>query len=278
MNTTLVERVINKSVRIATNPIRIMPSFIITGAKKCGTTSLFHYLSEHPNIGAPIKKEISYFDINFAKGNQWYKSFFPISLPGNESPYLITGEATANYICHPQAPQRIAKILPQVKLIALLRNPVDRAYSHYHHTKRIGREDLSFEEALKQEDFRVKQIEQIENNSFNFISNHHGAYNYTYLSSGLYAEQLENWFAHFDEKQFLILKSEDYFSHPEIIFQQVLDFLELPNWSPKRFKKYNYNAYPQKMDSNTRKHLIEYFQPHNEKLYELLGVDFGWNK
>ena len=278
MNTTLVERVINKSVRIATNPIRIMPSFIITGAKKCGTTSLFHYLCEHPNVGAPAKKEISYFDMNFAKGHQWYKSFFPISLPGSEPSCLVTGEATASYICHPQAPQRIAKTLPEVKLIALLRNPVERAYSHYHHTKRIGRENLSFEEAIKQEEFRIKQIEKIENNIYKFVSNHHKAYNYTYLSSGLYAEQLENWFTHFDKKQFLILNSEDYFSHPKKTFEQILDFLELPSWSPKQFKKHNYNCYLQPMNSDTRKELIEYFQPHNKKLYELLGVDFGWNK
>ena len=278
MNGKLVERVLRKSWRIATSPIRIMPSFIIIGAKKCGTTSVFYYLSKHSNVGASIRKEISYFDINFAKGNLWYKSFFPISLPGNESPYLLTGEATASYICHPQAPQRIAKVLPQVKLIALLRNPVDRAYSHYHHTKRMGREDLSFEEAIKQEEFRVKQIEKIENNIYKLRGNYHKAYNYTYLSSGLYAEQLENWFSQFNKKQLLILKSEDYFSHPETIFQQILDFLKLPNWSPKQFQKHNYNSYLQKMDSNTRKHLIEYFQPHNEKLYELLGVDFGWNK
>lgn len=278
MNTTLVERVLSKSVRIATNPIRIMPSFIITGAKKCGTTSLFHYLCQHPNVGAPAKKEISYFDLNFAKGNQWYKSFFPVSLPGIESQYLITGEATASYICHPQAPQRIAKALPDVKLIALLRDPVERAYSHYHHTKRIGREDLSFEEAIKQEEFRVQQIEKLENNSDGLDSNHHKAYNYTYLSSGLYAEQLENWFSQFDRNQILILKSGDYFSHPEIVFQQVLDYLELPKWAPNHFKKHNYNSYPQPMNSETRKRLIEYFQPHNEKLYELLGVDFGWNK
>ncbi|MGF1540457.1 MAG: sulfotransferase domain-containing protein [Pleurocapsa sp.] len=274
MDLKLVERVFNKSGRIVTSPMRIMPSFIIIGAKKCGTTSLFHYLSGHPNIGAPTWKEISYFNIHFARGSLWYKSFFPISLPKLDSQDLITGEATASYICHPQAPQRIAETLPDVKLIALLRNPVDRAYSHYHHTKRIGRENLSFEEAIAQEDLRVKQLEH-ESQELGLKSS--PAYNYTYLSSGLYAEQLKNWLKLFNKQQLLILRSEDFFDRPEAIFKQVLNFLKLPDWSPKKYQKYNDNRYCQKIKPNTRKHLIEYFQPHNQRLYELLGVDFGWN-
>ena len=275
MNSKIVERVLSKSARIATSMIRMMPSFLIIGAKKCGTTSLFQYLTEHPNIGAPTWKEISYFNIHYAKGILWYKSFFPVFLPGLKSQHLITGEATASYICNPEAPKRIAETLPQVKLIALLRNPVDRAYSHYHHTKRIGREDLSFEAALEQEEYRVRQIET---KGHELGPNHHKAYNYTYLSSGLYADQLKNWLSLFDKQQLLILKSEDFFSNPDIIFKQVLEFLKLPDWTPKNYQKHNYNRYLQKMNSDTRKHLIKYFQPHNQKLYELLGVDLGWNK
>jgi hypothetical protein len=273
MSIKFLERVINKSTRIATTPIRILPSFIIIGAKKCGTTSLFNYLSEHPNIGAPTWKEISYFNTHFAKGRLWYKSFFPISIPNTESQDLITGEATASYICDPQAPERIASVLPNVKLIILLRNPVDRAYSHYHHTKRIGRENLDFENAIASEELR---LEQIENKDQKSGFNYHEAYNYTYLSSGRYAEQLKNWFNLFDKQQLLILKSEDFFTHPEAIYQQVLDFLKLPYWSPQRFKKYNYNLYSQTIQPHIKKDLKEYFQPHNQKLYELLGVDFCW--
>ena len=273
MDLKLVERVFNKSGRIITSRMRIMPSFLIIGAKKCGTTSLFNYLSKHPNIGAPTWKEISYFNIHFDRGSLWYRSFFPISLPKLDSQDLITGEATASYICHPQAPQRIAETLPNVKLIALLRNPVDRAYSHYHHTKRIGRENLSFEEAIAQEDSRVKQLEH-ESQELGLKSS--PAYNYTYLSSGLYAEQLKNWLKLFNKQQLLILKSEDFFDCPEAIFKQVLNFLKLPDWSPQKYRKYNNNSYPQEIEPSTRKYLTEYFQPHNQKLYELLGVDFGW--
>ncbi len=268
------EKILNRSTRIATSPLRIMPSFLIIGAKKCGTTSLFHYLCEHPNVGEPTWKEISYFNIYYDRGNAWYKSFFPISLPKLDSQYLMTGEATASYICHSQAPYRIATTLPKVKLIVLLRNPVDRAYSHYHHTKRIGREQLSFEDAIAQEESRV---EQLENESRELGLNSSPAYNYTYLASGMYAEQLKNWLKLFNKEQLLILKSEDFFDRPEAVFKQVLDYLELPDWSPKTYRKHNINSYPQAIKPNTKEFLTEYFQPHNQKLYELLGVDFGWN-
>lgn len=255
-----------------TSPIRMMPSFLIIGAKKCGTTSLFRYLCQHPKVGEPTWKEISYFNIYFSKGNFWYKSFFPMSLPA-ESETAIAGEATASYICHPQVPQRIAETLPDVKLIALLRNPVDRAYSHYHHTKRIGREGLSFEKAIAGETERVERLER-QSRKLGFAS---PAYNYTYLSSGRYAEQLVNWLEVFDRQQLLILKSEDFFARPEAIFHRVLDYLELPSWSPKKFRKHNDNRYGRAMKPSTRKYLVDYFRPHNQRLYELLNVDFGWN-
>ncbi|WP_019503570.1 sulfotransferase domain-containing protein [Pleurocapsa sp. PCC 7319] len=274
MSKLTVERVLNKSGRIATSPFRIMPSFIIIGAKKCGTTSLFRYLIEHPNIGAPSTKEISYFDLNFAKGNIWYRSFFPMSLPNLESQTLITGEASASYICHPKAPKRIAKVLPHVKLIALLRDPVDRAYSHYHHTKRIGRENLSFEEAIAQEETRVRQIESGGRRPGN---NQPQAYNYTYLSSGLYAEQLQNWLEQFSKQQLLVLNSEDFFRNPPSSFKQVINFLKLPSWSLKNYRKHNFNQYPEPLKESTRESLTEYFRPHNHKLFELLGTDFGWS-
>ena len=269
----LAKRVFNKSGRIITSPIRIMPSFLIIGAKKCGTTSLFNYLCEHPNIGAPTWKEISYFNIHFNRGNLWYKSFFPLLLPQQDS-QLITGEATASYICCPQAPKRIAVTLPKVKLIVLLRNPIERAYSHYHHTKRIGKEQLSFEEAIAKEDSRV---EQIEHQSRQLGIKDSPAYNYTYLSSGMYAKQLENWLSIFKQEQLLILKSEDFFDRPEATFKQVLNYLELPEWSPQKYRKYNHNRYRQTIKPSTRKHLVEYFYPHNQKLYQLLKTDFGWS-
>lgn len=276
MGNKLVDRG-RKLGRILTSPVRIMPSFLIIGAKKCGTTSLFKYLIEHPNVGTPIKKEISFFDVNFRKGISWYKSYFPTVEQKLYKPCFITGEATANYIDNPDVPSRVAETIPNVKLIALLRNPVDRAYSHYYHTKRIGREFLSFEEAIEQEEERVKNIRSgiLQDKYGNF---YHQDYNYTYLSSGIYIEQLQAWFNLFSKKQILVLTSEDFFAKPAAIFQQVLDFLGLPSCELKQYKKYNYNRYANKIDPTTRQYLIEYFQPHNNKLYQLLDKKLNWDK
>ena len=263
--------------RILTSPIRMMPSFLIIGAKKCGTTSLFNYLIDHPFVGAPIKKEISFFDYNFGKGLNWYKSFFPTLLHRLFKHSFITGEATANYIDAPYAPKKIAEIIPKVKLIALLRNPVDRAYSHYHHTKRIGRENLSFEEAIDREEERIRNIKAgiLKDRDGNY---YHKYYNYTYLSSGIYVEQLKVWQSLFSKKQILVLKSEDFFTETAASFEQVLNFLELPNWEPKHYQQYNPNRYQSMLNPTTRKSLVEYYNPHNQRLYQLLGVNFDWDR
>lgn len=152
--------------RILTAPIRVLPDFIIIGAQRAGTTSLFEYVSHHPCIGCSFGKELHFFDNlkgSFQKGLMWYRAHFP------SYPYMylakkvrgrdmITGEASPYYLFHPLAATRIARVLPRVKLIAILRNPVDRAYSHYHHNAKYKRETLSFEAALEKDrkDWRAR--------------------------------------------------------------------------------------------------------------------------
>lgn len=116
------------------------PDFIIIGVQKGGTTSLYSYLTQHPQIAPATQKEIHYFDFNFDKSTDWYCSHFSTS---SEGEYLLAGEASPYYIFHPQVPQRIYDLFPQVKIIALLRNPVERAISHYYYYIKIQYESLS---------------------------------------------------------------------------------------------------------------------------------------
>ena len=135
-------------------PWRKLPDFLIVGVMKGGTTSLFRYLVRHPQVLPPFRKEIKYFDCNYINGQNWYQAHFPLKkkfVGGSK----LTGEATPYYIFHPQAPMRIAEALPEAKIIILLRNPIDRAYSHYQHMVRVGREPLSFEEAIAAEPERL---------------------------------------------------------------------------------------------------------------------------
>ncbi len=266
--------------RMLTGQIRLMPDFIIIGAQKGGTTSLYNLLIGHPCIASALVKEVHFFDKNFMKGITWYKAHFPSFLYKYYAKKMhglnfITGEASPYYIFHPHAPKRISEIVPRVKIIVLLRNPIDRAYSHYHEEVRREREPLSFEDAIKREWERIngemgKMLEDENYYSFNHQY-------YSYLSRGIYVDQLKVWMNFFPKEQILILKSEDFYSYPETTLRRVVEFLNLPGWDPKDYRKYNESKYP-KMNATTRKYLIDYFLPHNQRLYEYLGMDFEWDR
>ena len=185
----------------------------------------------------------------------------------------LSGEATPRYLHYPHAPKRIFSMLPNVKLIVLLRNPIDRAYSHYQMEVDSGHEKLSFEDAISNEEEKItndmKKMESDENfYSVNF-------YRKSYTTRGIYVTQLERWFKYFPIEQFMILKSEDLYSNPSKIYKQVLDFLDLPKHELNSFKAHRMRKY-NSIESETRIKLNDYFKPYNEKLYKLLGRDFDW--
>ena len=253
------------------------PNFIIIGAQKCVATSLYKYLTKHPQILPAKRKEVHFFDLNFNKGMNWYYSHFPKTEIQNQT---ITGEASPYYIFHPHVPQRISQFLPDIKLIVLLRNPVDRAASHYYHNCRFGksREPLSFEEAIQQESSRIEpEIDKIMADE-NYKSLAHQYY--SYLSRGIYIEQLSRWMQFFPRKSFLILNSEEFWKNPKRNMKQVWNFLGVPSKSLKNYKKYNSTgSIRQKNDDinpATRTMLTEYFQPYNKRLEEYLGQKFNW--
>ncbi len=266
--------------RMLTGQLRLVPDFIIIGAQRCGTTSLYNYLIEHPGVAPALTKEVNFFDRNFRKGTRWYGAHFP-SLASRYYATQIrgrrfsTGESSPYYIFHPLVPCRIAEMIPAVKLIVLLRNPVDRAYSHYRHVERLGFETLSFEDALAHETERLRGEREkiVEDDDYNSFNHQH----YSYLSRGIYVDQLETWASYFPREQLLVLRSEDLYADPETVLMRTLEFLELPNWQPKKYWKYNFGNNPT-MDAGTRRRLLDYFKPHNERVYEQLGTNFGWDE
>lgn len=262
-----------------TAPVRVLPDFLIIGAQKSGTTSLYNYLSMHPGVITAFRKELNFFDFGFHRGSLWYKSYFPTlfykrhkqTVLGTDK--VLTGEATPQYLFHPLAPERVKKMVPNAKFIIMLRNPIDRAYSHYYHQKVRNQEELSFETALEAEPERLKgerekAREKVKYGSSKLMS-------YSYLARGLYAEQVENWLTYFHADQFLILSYEDFIEKTPTVFAQVLSFLELDPFDQVKFRPFNTNNY-QNLAPETREKLKAYFKPHNERLYELVGMDFGW--
>ena len=263
--------------RLLTSGKRVMPDFMVIGGQKCGTTSLHRYIKLHPNIIPTYKKDSSFFDANYFRGFSWYRAFFPLQSKmeelQSEGERYITGEVTTSYIHHPATPQRIFDSVPKVKFIALLREPVQRAYSHYQHMVRTGRETLSFKDAIAQEDERLYNAEE------RILAGDDDALkafrNYSYKSRGRYAEQLSRWFTLFPREQFLILKSEELFQNPEKVTRQVYEFLKLSMWKLDNYKNVNPGGYPS-AETETLNYLTEYFRPYNAQLAELLGKEFTW--
>jgi hypothetical protein len=265
--------------RLITSSNRVTPDFIVLGGQKCGTTSLHRYLKQHPNVLPPYKKDSGFFDANYFRGFSWYRAYFPLQskiekLKSNGEQY-VTGEVTTSYIHHPLTPRRIFDAnLPNVKFIVLLRNPVDRAYSHYQHMVRTQRETLSFKEAIEKEDERLYDIENRvragDDEALKLFRN------FSYKNRGRYVEQLERWFALFPKERFLILKSEDLFQQPEQICNQVFEFLGIPPRKLAHYENVNPGGYIS-AEAETLQSLTEYFKPYNQRLADLIGYDFGWD-
>jgi len=241
-------RLIKKGKSLILNPSRL-PDFIIIGVQKGGTTSLFHYLSQHPSIALPKTKEIHYYDLNFEKGLRWYKAHFPYKKS------MITGEASPYYIFHPLVPKRIYLENPKVKLIVMLRNPVTRAYSQFQmESKR--RYSLKLKQSVIQKSW-----------------NHQV---YSYLARGEYAKQLKEWFKYFSKDQFLFIKSEEFFENPVSVLDEVCMFLGVTSFTPTDITPLNASQYDP-INPDIKNYLKDYFKNDNRDLCELIGDKFKWS-
>jgi hypothetical protein len=250
-----------------------LPDFIIIGAQKCGTTFLYDELAKHACIAPAITKEIHFFDFKFNRGVDWYRACFAQPRGQARGQARITGEASPYYIFHPLVARRIANVAPQAKLIALLRNPVNRAYSHYQHEVRLGFERLPFDQALDREQARLRgEAERMQADpSYQSFTHAH----YGYLTRGIYIDQLKRWRDLFPDRQLLILRSEDLYGNTPETMGRVLDFLGLPDWGTREYRK-KASAYP-KMDAAIRSRLMRFFEPHNRRLADELGTNFTWD-
>jgi hypothetical protein len=177
---------------------------------------------------------------------------------------------------HPLSPGRIAQTLPGVKIILLVRNPVSRAFSHYQLKLRRRQETLDFDAAIDSEAERLAgEHEKIVADPLYYSAAHD---RFSYLSRGVYVDQIRRWQQHFPPNQLLILESGEFFQRTGEIFARVLDFLGMRRWEPLQFGNRFPGKYSDKMREATRRRLIDYFAPHNEQLYAHLGTRFDWNK
>ena len=265
-----------------TGSLHVLPDFLIIGFVKCGTTSLYEYLMLHPNVYPPKGKEIDYFDRLYNNGPNWYKNSFPLKikkyfLKNIFNKEFLTGEATPRYIEHPHTLQRIKSFIPNAKFIVLLRNPIDRAFSHYKMNLRNEYEYLSFEDAIKNEQQRIKGRHEKMSKNENYYSWDYDIYGY--LEHGIYVNKLKTWMEVFPKEQFLIIQSEDFMENPSEVYKKSLKFLKLPSWNLNEYKQFKKSTQKEiQIDPSFRKQLKDYFKPYNDQLYQFLGINYHWNE
>lgn len=275
------KRIVGGGFRILTSSSRILPELIIPGFHKTASTSLYYYLIQHPNIGKAEYKEIEFFSYSYWRGMKWYRSHFPTKFTKNKfektnKQKYFTLDGSPGYSIHPLVPKRIQELIPNAKIIFILRNPIDRAYSDYQYQFKEGWEHTTtFEEAISQDQERYDDsIKKYEDNLVRAY-NLYELINTPYLSVSKYVNYLEKWFNYFPKENFLILSTEELQSNPVHTFNQIFNFLQLPNFKILNLEKQNVGSY-NKMNSKTRESLIEFFKPYNEKLEKLLNQKFHW--
>jgi lipopolysaccharide transport system ATP-binding protein len=243
---------------------------MIIGVQKGGTTTLFHQLSQHPQIDNPAIKETHYFDLNYDQPVESYINQFK-----NRKKNTTTGEASPYYFFHPHVAARVHKYFPDVKLVLLLRNPAERAYSHYQMARRAGFETIeTFEEAISKEDERIGEwYEKMVNNE---RENYTEVQRLSYLSRGNYVKQLKTWLSYFKRENFLFIESEEYYSDPETELKKIHSFLGLDYVKPQDLTNQHKGSYELNIEAETAIQLDNYFKEVNKELPMLTGRKFSW--
>ena len=265
----------------ASASLRSEPDFLLVGAQRCGTTSLFRALLGHPNIlRANLHKGVNYFDVSYQQGPAWYRGHFPLratarraAAPGQQHAQVF--EASGYYMFHPHAPVRIAAELPEVKVVALVRDPVERAFSAYKHERARGFETEPLDRALELEDRRIEPelARMREDPTYQSDVYRHQAYR----RRGHYAEQLAQFVDLLGPERVYVMQSELFFSQPEQELERLLDFLGAPLVLPSAFDRYNPRP-SAPLDTEVAVRLREQFAPHDEALEGLLGETPVWRK
>jgi hypothetical protein len=270
------------AARQPTSRVRMLPSFLIVGQARCGTTSMFDVLEQHPAVFHSLlpKKEVHYFDLDYGHSLAWYQCHFPLVASARRATRDLgvapmAFEASPYYMFHPLAPERIHRDLPGVKVLVLVRDPVERAYSAHAHQTGFGGETEPFERALELEDSRLEgETERLIADPAYISFNHRF---YAYRTRGYYVDQLEHLERVFGRERIHVIDCGDFFADPGPVYDQVIDFLGLPHLGQPTFT--GSNARPRSpMSGKVRAELEEHYRPYDERLAVWLGRQPSWRR
>lgn len=273
-----VRRAADRTVEL-TAPLKLTPDIVIVGAQRCGTTSMFKALIQHPEVARPfLRKGVHYFDKNYDRGPRWYRGHFPTEATSRlrrRGRPARTLESSPYYMFHPWAPRRIAEDLPEARLVVMLRDPVTRAYSAHSHELARGFEKLDFEAALEAEAGRLagERERMLADPSYDSLSLQHHAY----VTRGQYIEQLRELERLFGRERLCVVDSQDFFDDPPTVFRGVADALGLSPDYDIAFEKHNARS-RDPLSPELRKRLEEHYQPYDEQLAEWWSATPSWRR
>ncbi len=265
----------------STSQGRALPTLLVAGAQRCGTTSLFQALRQHPAMLPPrFHKGLHYFDVEYGRGLDWYRGNFATRaglkrLARKTGADPVQFEVTPYYMFHPAAPERIARDLPGVRVVVMLRDPVERAYSAHAHEFARGFDELSFAEALEAEDSRLKGETDRLRRDTGYISRAHR--HQAYVARGRYVEQLRELADRLGRENVHVIDSDRFFADPAEAVAGVLDFVGLPPAPGMSFEVHNARPRPD-LPAGTRDRLRQYFEPWDAQLADWLGWEPSWRQ
>ena len=281
-----------RGVGLVTTPWRPEPDFLLIGAKRAGTTSLYYALLEHPGVvplfppahrllpKANHTKGVHYFDTGHRRSARWYRSHLPSTRARARAAaaaggVAVAGEASPYYLWHPAAPSRAAGLLRGTRLLVMLRDPVERTWSHWKEQTRNGVETLGFDEALAAEPARTGGAAARLLADGRVVSHAHEQQ--SYAGQSRYEVGLERWLAHWPRERLHVVLSEEYYADPARELTHAWDFLGLVD-HPDSGEPERRNAAPRDdgMDPDVRAALVERFAPTRAYVADLLGRPVPW--
>jgi len=251
---------VRRAARRLSSAGRSLPDFLVVGGVRCGTSSFFNWIATHPDVRGASRKEVHFFDYNYDRGAGWYRSFFP-----GRTAHGVSFEASPSYLAHPSASTRAHDLVPDARIIAILRDPVDRAWSHYRFRRASGHEIRTFAAAMGDE---------LSVDDAGPAGGFSAERTVPYLVGGRYADQLPVWIDAFGNDRVLVIDATAMFERPTEVQAEVQNFIGVSHLDIP-LERLNLSP-PEPLDEQTKSELQDYFEPHNVRLADLVEAPIGW--